>query len=186
MLLQICSLIFGFVRNKQVKLFRSFRNGENGESQDNSEVQKRRQAFEESITSRSNSLATDTKTSNSDNSYFDPPIENYRFYYQGGGSTVNDHQTGFTIMRRKETESVGDRLLDEGTESYFGGYHPSKTRSGLYGSIASRDRDNREESPMSDDRESRRHKRQDSGGHSSNQTYSRKKKKNLSVFDEYE
>lgn len=27
------------------------------------------------------SFNSETKTSNSDNSYFDPPIENYKFYY---------------------------------------------------------------------------------------------------------
>ena len=65
-------------------------------------------------------MNSETKsTSKSDNSYFDPPIENYRFYYQGAaGNTAN-----FTIRQRKKGNksvgSVGDRLLDDGTERSY-------------------------------------------------------------------
>ncbi len=76
----------------------------------------------------SHSASSDNKTSNSDNSYFDPPIENYRFYYQSGnqgGSTLGTktQQTGFYMKQRKEVESMGDRLLDDdGTETFREGF----------------------------------------------------------------
>ena len=86
MLLQISSLIFGFVRNKQVKLFRSFRESKAGteESMDrgsrsSKRLKRPRPTYTESITSRSS--ISDTRSATSDNSFFDPPIENYRFYY---------------------------------------------------------------------------------------------------------
>ena len=93
MVTQISSLIFGFFRHKQVKLFQSY--------DDNDPAQLRRQndieTNDDQTTSHSMNSET-TKTSKSDNSYFDPPIENYRFYYQGAaGNTAN-----FTIKQRKK------------------------------------------------------------------------------------
>lgn len=98
-------------------------------------------------------------------------------------------------------ESVGDRLIDDGTErSYL--YEVDRTpkrMGGLYGSVSSHDqprdqqrdqqRDNENDDESEFDlknagHESRRHKRQDSGG--SPNTFSLSRPKKLSVFDEYE
>ena len=46
------------------------------------------------------SSSTSIQTKNSGNSWFDPPIDNYRFYYQGGG--VGTHsQLGSQLGYRK-------------------------------------------------------------------------------------
>ena len=90
---------------------------------------------------------------------------------------------------------MGDRLIDDGTERSYAdeASHIEKQRSGLYGSISSRDQprdhDNFDDSPLNSDIDTKNggfgglgHQRKDSGD--STNTFSRPKKK--SVFDEYE
>ena len=51
-----------------------------------------------------NSYSTDNMTSHSDNSYFDPPLENYRFFYKGDSASVNKQrtdQTGLILKQRR-------------------------------------------------------------------------------------
>ena len=82
MLMQICTLIFGFMRNKKVKLLSTF------EQRIKTDTSRPHYDAADDDDISSHSMSTHSKTSrNSDNSWFDPPLENYRFYYQG---EVND------------------------------------------------------------------------------------------------
>jgi len=42
-------------------------------------------------------------------------------------------------QKNNDVESMGDRLLDDGTETFREGFQQSNQRSGFYGSIASRE-----------------------------------------------
>ena len=123
------------------------------------------------------------KSTNSNNSFFDPPIENYRFFYQGAGHEAQGDaakMAGFTIKRRKKSTagSIGERLMDRYT-------NPSLYRKNEnYGTVLSSDM-------MSVDNDSIRASTQKHARNgqteSSDRTLSRKfLKKNKSVFDEYE
>jgi hypothetical protein len=80
MLMQIFSLIFGFMRNKKVKLFRTYADNDNNDRQHRN---RRHSSDEDNNNSddEATSQTFSTNTHTSDNSFFDPPIENYRFYY---------------------------------------------------------------------------------------------------------
>ena len=100
MLMQIFSLIFGFMRNKKIKLFRSYGGDQSTKSaKSNHNVDD----YEDSDDDRSQtSMSLSTNTRNSDSSWFDPPLENYRFFYQGGNN-INEkggqgkHTAGFVL-----------------------------------------------------------------------------------------
>ena len=78
-----------------------------------------------------------TNTHASENSYFDPPIENYRFYYQGDNS-VNDKNSvknnGFFLKQRKHTKLGSEIHSEYGTNNRM-----SDVQKPLYGSTFSRD-----------------------------------------------
>ena len=49
-------------------------------------------------------------TKNSGNSFFDPPLENYRFYYQGDGG--NSRLGGYKSFGGSLSGSIGGRKSD--------------------------------------------------------------------------
>ena len=61
---QIASLVFGFVRKKQVKI-----------------VKKKEMTRSQISDDDSNTIISDINTNVGDESYFDPPIENYKSFY---------------------------------------------------------------------------------------------------------
>ena len=107
-LAQITSLVFGFVRQKQqVKLFKHYDEGSarrKSDAEPDSALRDR---------SNENSLASDNTFNDgksSSNSFFDPPIENYRFYYQGGQNLGYPTQTGFYMKQRRTYAEDTDEL----------------------------------------------------------------------------
>ena len=75
---QITSLVFGFVRHKQVQMFgrrNTDRDGVNRSPGEGREPEDDDNIYEEDV--------SDLNVSDNGIGYFDPPIENYRFYYHG-------------------------------------------------------------------------------------------------------
>ena len=68
--------------------------------------------YDEEESSTVQSFSTGNKSSNSKNSFFDPPIENYRFYYQLNDSknlpSETTPVTGFLIKPRQYKDSSND------------------------------------------------------------------------------
>ena len=84
MLTQISSLIFGFVRNKQVKLMD--KNAGIHKDKVNTDDQEENDEDGSQISDDNSGVySINSNSQKTDNSFFDPPIENYRFYYQQGG-----------------------------------------------------------------------------------------------------
>ena len=137
MLTQIFSLIFGFMRNKKVKIFRSY-----GGDQSTKSAKSNRNVddYEDSDDDKSQtSLSLSTNTRNSDNSWFDPPLENYRFFYQAGNQ-INDSKgsngkqaAGFVLKQRGKLGSeVASERGKSGLMSSYG------KNNNLFGSTVSR------------------------------------------------
>ena len=89
--------------------------------------------------SASSSLSTNTRKS--DNSWFDPPLENYRFFYQGGGNNINEKSNasklpdGFFIKPRSTLKLDSDGGVSErGGKSRMSSYGKQ-----FYGSTMSRE-----------------------------------------------
>ena len=85
------------------------------------------------------SMSTNTHTS--DNSWFDPPIENYRFYYQSGDSTPmmttrgSAKQSGFILRNNRSMRLEGDVGSERGNKS---AHVLSSSSRNLFGSTISR------------------------------------------------
>ena len=75
---QITSLVFGFVRHKQGKFFG--RRGGGDRNINRSPGDPRREDEDDEMYEDD---MTDLNVTDNGMGYFDPPIENYRFYYQG-------------------------------------------------------------------------------------------------------
>ena len=81
------------------------------------------------------SMSNNTHTST--NSWFDPPIENYRFYYQGGGSTSLTNRNsakGFVLKTRRGMRLDGDLGSEGGNKTQI----LSSSSRNLFGSTISR------------------------------------------------
>ena len=112
---------------------------------------------DESNSSSEEEMNTSLQSIKSKNSFFDPPIENYRFYYQGGGAGLqpqayqtasfkgsvsgsrSDNYRAGLILRQQRS---GNRNLDEDTntddDTSRGTFiENNKKRKELFGSIAS-------------------------------------------------
>ena len=74
LLLQMTTLIFGFIGKKKVKLFKNDRNSISKAVRDTESDDE----YEDDMSSHT--MSSNARTSHSGNSFFDPPIENYRFY----------------------------------------------------------------------------------------------------------
>ena len=111
MVMQISSLIFGFMRHKKVKLFRQVGDRDRTKS-DTSNRLYQTDGDEDSIEDGVTSHSMSTNTHNSDNSWFDPPIENYRFYYQGTVNEMtnskNQQPSGFFLKPRRTAKLGGN------------------------------------------------------------------------------
>ena len=79
-----------------------------------------------------------TNTHASDNSWFDPPIENYRFYYQGGGTTMTDRNSakGFVLKTQRTMQLEGSMGSARGNKSQANMLSSSSRN--LFGSTISR------------------------------------------------
>ena len=78
-----------------------------------------------------------TNTRASENSWFDPPIENYRFYYQGGGTTLTDRNSakGFVLKTQRTMQLEGSMGSARGNKS---AHMLSSSSRNLFGSTISR------------------------------------------------
>ena len=95
MLTQISSLIFGFMRNKKVKVLSAYKD----RNEDSLKPHGYQNDDDDGVSTHS--MITNTESHYSDNSYFDPPLENYQFYYQGAVNRNSlrsgQQQTGFFL-----------------------------------------------------------------------------------------
>ena len=83
-------MIFGFVRHKQVKVFRSFA-GDKDTPKGPDAKEQLMYRDEDDANNSDNSGSTDNRTDNSDNnSFFDPPLENYNFFYKDRMGGINE------------------------------------------------------------------------------------------------
>ena len=104
MLTQISSLIFGFVRNKQVKIMgknagihKDLIDAENNENESDDN--------DSSDTCSNNTGMISINSKKSANSFFDPPIENYRFYHQNGAVSGQQNSFGGSLRLLNNNEN---------------------------------------------------------------------------------
>ena len=91
---QIGSLVFGFVRNKQIKICKA-------QAALKSDI-----TVEDEDETHSRTSVSQTGTE----SYFDPPVENYKFIYQndtnGMGFVLSNTQFGSSVLSTKKVSRV--------------------------------------------------------------------------------
>ena len=91
---QIGSLVFGFVRNKQIKICKA-------QAALKSDI-----TVEDEDETHSRTSVSQTGTE----SYFDPPVENYKFIYQndtnGMGFVLSNTQFGISVLSTKKVSRV--------------------------------------------------------------------------------
>ena len=88
------------------------------------------------------SKSSSTNTHNSDNSWFDPPIENYRFYFQGsnlinqkGGNAIGSkHTSGGFFLKTQSNMKLGSSQASHKGKSRLSSYGKN-----LFGSTLSRE-----------------------------------------------
>ena len=122
-LMQIFSLIFGFMRNKKVKLLSRY--GTEAHNDTGTTKQKLQYAEDSDTDDEATSQTMSDTTHKSDNSWFDPPIENYRFYYQGADkNAVNERESRKGLFLRvrntRNLDSDSDRNMSLGVRNLYG------------------------------------------------------------------